>query len=298
MNSAYLAGITAMLVSLMVLGVLAFNQAVHTLTIHQSQVLQGLRCDRECYVTSNVLPGHKLSIFLPPPSDPDHNKAIWLGNPSKDIFEGCVVIQNRNDNTNITLREYQSLTPKFLDTIHDLKFSDGDKFILKCEHPNESVSTMIPKCLSQEAVESSYQTKFHAKFPAWLPEGYRYQCGIYYADNLVFYAYWNKNWREDPDFVNPSDLGSVVKASEKGVIAISVARYTHSDIPTLLETFNQIKNDISSHAISTTVNGNPLIAVDTSMVSYAEFLDDTTNYTITGKLGTKEELLKIVESLQ
>lgn len=50
-----------------------------------------------------------------------------------------------------------------------------------------------PKCMDQKIAKSLYsQSGVNMKFPAHLPEGYQYICGIHFYNDVIIQAYWNR----------------------------------------------------------------------------------------------------------
>ena len=155
-----------------------------------------------------------------------------------------------------------------------------------------------PRCMTQEVVKSLYsQTKLYVKFPQYLPEGYRYQCGIHIFGTAVTLTYWNGT---NPDF----DLYS--HGLERGVIQVSAIKDLEDldDEKLAEQMYNEIKNLKPLEPLSLRINGNPAVASrifiggeETALVYRLHLFLDQETYVFKGKVPI-EELIKMSESIE
>lgn len=159
---------------------------------------------------------------------------------------------------------------------------------------------MYPRCMNEATVKSLYsQTKLYVKFPAYLPEGYGYQCGIHILSSAVELTYWN-NHSEEINFLYSQGLG-------KGAIQISVMKELQEwdEEKVAQQQYSHLEASGALEAIFTRVNGSPAVGymVFQSFEGKVESLHilhlylDQETYILKG-IVPMEELIKIAESMR
>ena len=163
-----------------------------------------------------------------------------------------------------------------------------------------------PRCMTIEEAKSLYsQVGLYPRFPSYLPDGYRFECGIHNLNSFLITTYTNDNLRSIfPDVIN-GWLGNDFLVN--GGIRID---YSHEFYPWMKDpNYDKFKfaNQYADgpYGNLTSVNDNP--AALTKEYSWYEgkgreinnlwlFLDDDEKYHIRSGLSP-EELVKIAESL-
>lgn len=74
------------------------------------------------------------------------------------------------------------------DTIYRYTIDSG-----KTHASGDIVVKYYPQCMNQQVADSLYsQSHIDMKFPTYLPDGYRYICGIHFYGDVIIQAYWNR----------------------------------------------------------------------------------------------------------
>lgn len=232
--------------------------------------IPSLRCSISCALQISE-PANDTLLIVVPIEDPK-NDAIWVDSHSKSSFYDCALSQYVDGNQTI-LKKYTEISSGGSDRISPINFIDGEKFVLECSIPHQTATITIPKCLSPSELEASYN--FHILFPAYSPTGYSFQCGIGTYPDIAYYTYWDKDWKQNELYSkNLLNMRSQGDAARNGLIGI------------------QVMNGYDCGS------GNTTSANDTLTNSYGDACRGGIHYHFYSTLGTKDELLKMEQSMK
>jgi hypothetical protein len=254
---------------------------------------------------------------------PFNNTAVWTNHLGLTIsLDLRTVIDNQTVGISTKIPAGKSwdyrLQPDYSisnDTIYHYQLRDGSNR----PDSGEIIVKHYPRCMSQQIAKSLYlQTSVGMKFPAYLPKGYLYICGVEFYDTVLLQTYWNqtvddpselKYGEEKEDFTN---YASHPDATKSGIIVVyggkSGILLPHSDAQSR---FDEIKNEtyyinqqlITVHNQYTGAENQAVVyehnVYDEKDISILELYDEHNHeiYYFKGKVPSSE-LIKMAESLK